>query len=1269
MFTASDQDSQTTLTYNLRAPSDIRNIFTVNPTTGRVQNITQLDYETLTSPKLTFDVVASDGKFEGSTQVTVHVTNVNDNRPRFVKIFHNITVPETTPVDQFILHLQAFDLDELVQQKQQQPQSLTMRIISGNAGTSFRIDNTGNLYLNKKLDYRTQSSFQLTIDVTDDGELNAEQKAIVLIRVANTNNHPPVFVNKTAGVSIDEYTDNIAVYKASATDLDNLNAIIYSIHSGGFGYFDIDSNDGQVTLIKALDHKIIAQYKLTIIASDGFLQDQMILTVNVSDVNERPVVSQTEYEISVNDATPVGTSLLYVHASDPDSGNNGLLSYRLTTDDSEGVFAVNVNSGRLTLAKELDHHKNSTFSLKITVSDRGSPSLSSEKQITINIHVFIEKLVVPSFKKVQYTVDVNENEALQFATDSIIPNIHQTVIYTMEEEPQNSKTYLEIDSKTGVVRNKMTLDYEDVQKVCASIFVADTKTPGLKGHAMLTVNILSRNEFEPTLLKKTANVTVAENTSLGTILIDFEGYATDQDLEPHHQNITYRIIRGDGTFIISRGTNLVLNKPIDYETKRNYYVEVQAFDNGLPLPLSSKDLIQVSIIVSNLNEFAPEFSDTTQRTITISENENIDLTFKATDDDEQDLITYSIDANSQNLFEINVETGVLRNTGIMDYEKQRRHVIEVIAIDSGSRSSSQLITINLVDVNDNTPELSHTSYDVSIFETTPVNLTIVTISAYDKDSTAPNNEFTFSLSTGNDNFQIDARSGGISLRKPIDFESKLRINNVFDLTVTVTDLGVPARSNQSKVRVSIIDINDNVPAFNNSKIEVYFNETDETGLFVANVTATDNDFGDKIVYSIDEGSDYFTIDRHTGTITNLKPIDFEVSSERVFELFVRATDNADSFSNTMVRVLIKDKNDNRPKLEETSYDVMFPMSSEFVVRILASDPDDGDNGRLSFEFGGPSDGFAIDSTGLITVTNASSFKDIPTAKLIVRVRDNGYPRHLYADKDAEVLITIIDRQEPFLQSASPIKVNLQENTTAGAYVTTVKAIISNGHGSVNYILDDTIESKIFKIDIFTGEITTIKNLDRTKESVHKFPIIMQNSLQREKKNFVNVIVNVTDINDNRPIFETKSKDIFVEESTGIDRLIAVVRATDKDSDENSRITYVIEDGNDGDKFKIDEYGAIRLKNTLKFSEKNFYSLNIRARDNADQPKFSDILTLRITVKETPKIQENGNNKVDIPVSSDLLQGQFKEYNIELQPDNPGDEDCKIYSIFLIFKFF
>ena len=124
-------------------------------------------------------------------------------------------------------------------------------------------------------------------------------------------------------------------------------------------------------------------------------------------------------------------------------------------------------------------------------------------------------------------------------------------------------------------------------------------------------------------------------------------------------------------------------------------------------------------------------------------------------------------------------------------------------------------------------------YSIKILETTPVNLTILTVSATDGDLTAPNNKLKFGIiEVGSDNFRIDATTGEISLRKSIDFESNLHNNNQFNLTVTVNDHGVPTRSSQSQVSVHIIDFNDNTPTFNNKRIEVRFDETNETGLFV-----------------------------------------------------------------------------------------------------------------------------------------------------------------------------------------------------------------------------------------------------------------------------------------------------------------------------------------------------------------------------------------------------------------------------------------------------
>uniref|UniRef100_A0A7M5XET6 Cadherin domain-containing protein n=2 Tax=Clytia hemisphaerica TaxID=252671 RepID=A0A7M5XET6_9CNID len=1238
-FTARDVDSNTNIVYSLETLSNFRGMFKINFNTGEVVNEAILDYEKY--EEIIFNVIATDGKYEAFTQVVIKLTNTNDNKPAFIKTSYNIPVSETTSIDQLLVTLETLDPDE---------DQVSLSFDSGNNDETFRIQDHG-IYLNKKLDFKVQSIYQLSVNASD-GLFTADQKAEIVIRVLNENNLPPVFGQSSVEISVNEYVDDVDIYTALATDGDSLEPLSYSLR-GGLGYFQIDRNNGTVRIIRPLDHKIISQIAVNIIASDGYLQSVMTLVIDVEDVNEKPAFRQTEYEISLSDATSVGTFLVHLQASDPDSTSNSRLTYQLISDNSKGAFELETSTGNLKLAKKLDHHRNSSFVLQARVSDQGQPALSSDNLATINIQVFLDEIIVPYFRKSIYNERTVENEDFRFFSDVIIPNPHQKVEYSLTEEPTDGQKYLQINKDNGEVTNFVKLDYEKVKIIFATIYVADQKTPDVKGQASLFVNIEDKNEFAPEIRDESVEIEIPENAISGTVLFNFEGYATDNDTS--NQGISFRILNRDEFFIIENGTNLILNKTLDYETSTAHSISVQAIDSGIPA-LRSTNTINVNIKVLNVNEFSPEFPDNL-REININENLNIAETFKATDEDRDEVITYSIDETSQYTFEINQDTGVLRNTTRMDYEQVPQYTITIFATDSGLRSNHTILLINLQDMNDNTPTFDPQTYSIKILETTPVNLTLLTVSASDSDSVSEGN-IEYYLTKDSDKFRINHQTGDLSLIQPIDFETH---DNEYILQVIAKDEGTSHTSEAVNITVQIIDQNDNAPDFGSSGEKITFTETKEINQFVFKVTASDDDLNDQITFSIIGDSPYFNINSTTGVITNIKPIDYEKPYEKSFHLFIKASDSAGTSSTIRIEIITLDQNDNPPSFNQTTYTVQLPMSSNFVVKILASDPDNGANGQLVFEINPPIPGFTIDSTGLVTVDNISALQDIEQIDLKIRVRDSGSPP-FYAKQNAIAYITINGRPEPTVVSPTSSMFNLPENAAVGSNVTQIVARINGGHGKVFYFIKDPIEANFFSIDMETGVIKTTKLFDRKKQNVHKFSVIMENTLERTKMTFFNIIVNIIDINDNRPVFESQSKDIFIEESTGIDRLIAVVRATDKDSGENSRITYTITNAADNDdKFKIDEYGSIRLKNKLKFSEKEFYNLDIIATDNAAENSLSsDILTLRITVKETPKV-EQPQALVEIPVN-DYFEQQPKEVNIELQPDDPGDEDYGYYSM-------
>lgn len=394
---------------------------------------------------------------------------------------------------------------------------------------------------------------------------------------------------------------------------------------------------------------------------------------------------------------------------------------------------------------------------------------------------------------------------------------------------------------------------------------------------------------------------------------------------------------------------------------------------------------------------------------------------------------------------------------------------------------------------------------------------------------------------------------------------------------------------------------------------------------------------------------------------NKVALDYEQQTSLQF--IVRVTEINSTVSSTIhVTVNLIDVNDNAPVLAQTDYQVILPMDSTYVVKITATDRDSGRNGQLSYSLNRP-EIFTIDSNGYISMRNLSLLKDTNNAFLVVTARDNGFP--VRKSVQATVIITMIGRQEPLLpQLVYEITVN--ETLPIGTDILNVSATIPNGHGAVQYSIEDAEESRYFDINAYFGRITTKAKFNYDISPRHKFIVKVQNSLDAKKISFATVIINIIDFNDHRPVFVTKTKDIFIEETTGIDRLIATVEATDADKGSNADISYFIESGNLNIAFTVNKVGEVRLNNTLDRATKDFYTLVLRAQDSGNPKGISDPLSLRITVKPKPSVEEK---KPVVAITIPTPTTRTEKYDVELQMNDNGDPDCKfICFIFICFLF-
>ncbi|XP_034086592.1 protocadherin alpha-3-like [Gymnodraco acuticeps] len=482
---------------------------------------------------------------------------------------------------------------------------------------------------------------------------------------------------------------------------------------------------------------------------------------------------------------------------------------------------------------------------------------------------------------------------------------------------------------------------------------------------------------------------------------------------------------------------LVLQKSLDREAAGINTLVLTSLDGGKPPKSGNMNIV---VKVMDVNDNTPIFSKDGY-SVTLSENAPVGTTIvqvNATDLDEgQNGEVYYSFGNSVNnklfeLFNINPSTGEITVKGLIDYEQRDKYEIEIQASDKGLAplTTEKSVIIQIVDVNDNAPEIEVTSFSNSIPEDSRPGTTVALISVNDLDSglngkvicsIVEDVPFVLTPSLQDNMFSLVTKS-------PLDREKQSQ----YVLTITAKDGGEPPLSSEKTIHVVVSDVNDNSPEFSLSPYTFYITEANEPGTSVFSVKALDRDENDnaRINYHIlRDGSEgkkvtsFLNINSETGDILALKSFDFETL--KTFQFQVVATDSgAPSLSsNVTVHVFILDQNDNAPV-------ILYPVSSNgsaegveeiprnvnaghLVTKVRAYDADIGYNGWLLFSLQEVTAHslFGLDRyTGRIRTLRSFTETDEAEHKLLILVKDNG---NVSLSATATVVVKLVEPREAF----------------------------------------------------------------------------------------------------------------------------------------------------------------------------------------------------------------------------------------------------------------
>ncbi|XP_036846217.1 protocadherin gamma-C5 isoform X26 [Oncorhynchus mykiss] len=466
----------------------------------------------------------------------------------------------------------------------------------------------------------------------------------------------------------------------------------------------------------------------------------------------------------------------------------------------------------------------------------------------------------------------------------------------------------------------------------------------------------------------------------------------------------------------SKVSELILEKVLDREKQSVHSLLLTAVDGGNPARSGTAEII---IRVQDINDNAPIFEESGYD-IQVVENTRpgtVVVTVKAVDRDDgvNREIVYSFGPHTseslQNLLTVNPQTGEIKVKGEIDYEARNSFKIDVLATDKGIPPMQGLCTINveIMDLNDNSPEIILKSQPSPVSEDALVGTVIALISAKDVDS-GDNGNVNLNIAPGLP-FKLKP---SVSNNYALVTDTSLDREKNLDYTVEIkaSDSGTPSLNSRKTIHVRILDVNDNPPVFSQPSYTVYVRENNAAGSIMCSVSASDPDIGEnaKISYSILDSkvqdvsvSSYIYINSDNGSIYSIHSFDYE--KLKVFQIQVQAKDNGSPSlsSNVTVHVFILDLNDNAPAviypsavMGSVSHQKM-PRSAKaghLATKISAVDADSGHNAWISYRLVEATDSslFSVNLyTGEVRTKRAVSEQDDSSQRLLIDIQDNGEP--------------------------------------------------------------------------------------------------------------------------------------------------------------------------------------------------------------------------------------------------------------------------------------
>ena len=686
-------------------------------------------------------------------------------------------------------------------------------------------------------------------------------------------------------------------------------------------------------------------------------------------------------------------------------------------------------------------------------------------------------------------------------------------------------------------------------------------------------------------------------------------------------------------FQIGETVTIVKNETFDREETESFLLTIRITDGGSP-PLSST--LVVRVFVDDVNDNAPEFI-LAPRLFNVSESTAVGTViaqYQAIDRDNgvNAEVTYSLTSviNSAKLpFEIDPVKGLLSVCSPLDFEVLNSFFVRITASNQDGLSTETATNIIIVDVNDNLPIFAQRVYNASVSERDPVGTIVLLVEATDGDF--GEDAFNYSIKNGDfNNYFVISENGTISLSCEVDRE----VIQVFNLSICVTDFGVPPLSSFATVLIHVSDINDNPPIFTQERHEIFIRE-DVESIDIITVTAFDRDEplspNSMIIFNLNQSSNIggmfnlTQINNNNSILHLIGPLKFETL--KIYELHVLAIDQGTPPLSNVAKIvvnvthakvfpviisgnktiLVSEAAPSGFKIAQINITCLDCMEWDFSILSVYNSNTIEKSGML----------FDIDSDGVVSIREALDFESTQNFTIIIQVANRELKSILF------LTVNIVDENEfpPIFEVVGNFSVVEEEpSKTFVGKVIAVDGDTGPMSGVTYAILQDSEVASLFSIDPQIGNIFTAQVLDREELVEHNLflpsrgssDMIIVVATDTEvpfHSSTLAVTIILVDINDNSPIIQSFPESLSVPENVMVGELLVQIVATDRDIGSNGEIDFtlvvlepVIPSGQEVP-FVISSLGAITT-NTILDRKARSTNVSLMATDNGLPPNNS-----------------------------------------------------------------